>query len=311
MNATDAEISHLRRQSTATAEGIEAYDDLLNTARAGLEDHLEWIDEKFGGILGPSATESGVDADKVKTIREERLSTEKCLQICAQLSDQIDQIQRTAKLNTRRDSTDSGSLSGMMVDGGLEECKESLARTALRLEGCEKQVFARLLDKFKTASPSEEDRVDLERLREEWQATRQGMEICSKAHDCLKDSVSTIDNYATGDGIQFLVSTGEKTVHGRNRGLGWRIRQIGGHMKDETLREIARTLSSITIPQQHPPPDDPASSPERRPGDELDTNFSEQYGKGFRLTSEPTSASAFLPQRQRPGVGGRGRDHRS
>jgi hypothetical protein len=225
-------------------------------------------------------------------IQEERLSTEKCLQICAQLTEHIEQIQLTANFSPGRTrSTDSATLPGKITDEGLEECKSSLARAALRLEGYEKQLFTRLMEKLKTTS-AEEDRVDLARLRDEWEATRQSMEICSRAHDCLKDSVSTIDNYATGDAVQFMVSTSEKTIHGSNRGLGWRTRQVGGHMRDETLQQIAQSLTNITITnletKEPSPPGEPPSTPGDRPGEELASKFSGQYGRGFKLTAEPT-----------------------
>jgi hypothetical protein len=36
----------------------------------------------------------------------------------------------------------------------------------------------------------------------------------------LKENISTIENYATGDAIQFMVSTDGHTINGKNRGLG-------------------------------------------------------------------------------------------
>ncbi|KAI4260726.1 MAG: hypothetical protein LQ352_000118 [Teloschistes flavicans] len=103
-------------------------------------------------------------------------------------------------------------------------------RTTLKLEGYEKQLFARLVDRSKVANISEEERADVVRLRDELAATRQGMDICSRAHEHLKDNVSTIDNYATGDAVQFMVSTNEKTIHAMtrfNRSLGvWQALQF-------------------------------------------------------------------------------------
>lgn len=71
---------------------------------------------------------------------------------------------------------------------------------------------------MKNAKISEEERTDLARLRDELAATRQGIDVCSKAHEHLKDNVSTIDNYATGDAVQFMVSTREKTRFNRSHG---------------------------------------------------------------------------------------------
>jgi hypothetical protein len=53
---------------------------------AGLETELEQLAEK-------DVAQSGPDAAELHSLRKERLSTEKCLQICAQLSSHIDQIQ--------------------------------------------------------------------------------------------------------------------------------------------------------------------------------------------------------------------------
>lgn len=255
------------------------------------------MDEKLELMLEQNVAESESDASELRLIKEERLSTEKCLQICAQLSEHISQIQLATKQSTNsNEPVDPDTLPGKITNEGLQECRDSLARTALKLEGYERQLFSRLMDKSKTAITSEEGLADLARLRDEWEATRQGMSICSRAHDHLKDNISTIDNYATGDAVQFMVSTNQKTIHGRNRGLGWRTRQVGGHISDDSLQEIARALTSITIPRLgHDGPSPPGSTPmgtndgaESKPN----SKFKEQYGKGFRLT--PKSAPDAL-----------------
>jgi hypothetical protein len=55
----------------------------------------------------------------------------------------------------------------------------------------------------------------------------------------LKENTSIIDNYAMGDGVQFMVSSDVNIIHGTNRGLGWRTRQIGGHLSDLSPAVIA------------------------------------------------------------------------
>ena len=282
------------RKSSATAESLEVYNNLLNTAKADLEDRLESIDGKLQLIIGENVTESELDGSEARLMKEERLSTVKCLQICAQLSDHISQIQLSAsRSSSRSEKTDLDTSSERITNEGLQECKKSLARTALKLEGHEKQLFNRLMDRSKAAI-SEEERADFGRLQDELAATRQGIDICSQAHDHLKDNVSTIDNYATGDAVQFMVSTKEKTIHGKNRGLGWRTRQVGGHISDESLQQISRSLASITTLSSEPrgssPPDDTPFAPnvDVGPGKEPDSKFKEQYGKGFKLTPRRT-----------------------
>jgi hypothetical protein len=226
-------------------------------------------------------------------IKEERLSTEKCLQICSQLSDHISRIQLAAQSVVSSDeSVDSDTSPEKITNEGLQECKRNLAQTALKLEGYERLLFERLMEKSKTAIVSEDERADLARLRDEWEATRQSMNICSTARDHLKDSASTIDNYATGDAIQFMVSTNQKTIHGTNRGLGWRTRQVGGHLSDESLQQIVKILGSTNIASSA---HDVLSSrnsdqtvPGAKVGEEPASRFKDQYGRGFNLTSRST-----------------------
>ena len=78
-------------------EGIESYNELINDTKAGLENRLDSMDAKLEIILASDTCVSHLDADEVELIREERLSTEKCLQICAELSEHIAHIQTEAK----------------------------------------------------------------------------------------------------------------------------------------------------------------------------------------------------------------------
>jgi hypothetical protein len=170
---------------------------------------------------------------------------------------------------------------------GLQECKDSLAATARKLEKHMKDLIDRLVTKSRTATTSDDDVIDLARLRDEWDTARQCVDICSKASLHLKENVSTIDNYGTGDAVQFMVSTDGKTIHGRNRGLGWRTRQLGGHVNDASLQKVSGDFSYLSI--QRAGGESP-SSPSiilSDPAEEAETKavstFKERYGHGFKL----------------------------
>ncbi|OBT40151.1 hypothetical protein VE00_09803 [Pseudogymnoascus sp. WSF 3629] len=291
---TDANL----RKSSVTAEGLEIYRNLIKNATDDLEAHLQSIDEKLEAILEHTMTESGLDVTELRLIKEERMSTQKCLQICAQLSDHINQIQLTPKRSgSSPGPMDPDALPESLINEGLQECRNSLILTAAKLETYMKDLIDRLVTKSETAMTSEEEHADLVRLREEWETTRQCVDICSKADIHLKENISTIDNYATGDAIQFMVSTDGKTIHGRNRGLGWRTRQVGGHLSDVTLQQLSRDMSSISF--QNTGNEDPSmrdstlSTPddgvENKPGSE----FGERHGRGFKLTSRTTADIAM------------------
>lgn len=261
------------------------------TTSNDLEAHLESINENLEKIVAKNSSGSNTGVGELRLMEEERLSTQKCLEICAKLSSHIDQLQHFPK--PRDSSADSGSPYGVperVTNEGLQECKDSLSNTAAKLENHLKILMERIVTKSKTTTVSDEDIADLRRLQDEWETTRQCMHICSKAGTHLDENASTIDNYATGDAIQFMVSTNEKVIHGRNRGLGWRTRQVGGHLSDASLQQLSKDMGRMNFanldcrgssPAGHSP-----SAYDQALEDQPLSGFKERYGQGFKLTTE-------------------------
>lgn len=205
----------------------------------------------------------------MQEMKEERLSTERCLQICARLSEHIEQIQ----LNTDKLS-ESNTVPEMIVNQGLQQCKESLTSTAMKLEKYIEDIMDRMFVKSEFSVKSEEDLADLSRLRDEWNTTRQCIDICSQADKHLKETVTTVENYGTGDAVQFMVSTNGQVIHGKNRGVGWRTRQIGGHLSDESVQQLSRDMTTINIQRTN---DEDLSFEDKH------QMYSERYGRGYQL----------------------------
>jgi hypothetical protein len=298
--------SKTRYTISVTAEDLRSYRQLVNTTTDDLKAHLQGIDEKVESIFSRTVTESESDAADLRLMKEERLSAQKCLQICAQLSDHISQIQLRPIERSRSPSgrSDTDSLPEIITNKGLQECKESLRITAGKLEQYMVDVLDQLIARSKTTLASEEDITNLARLREEWETTRQGIDICSRADNHLKSDISIIENYATGDEtIQFLVSTDGKTIHGKNRGLGFKNKQVGGHFSDISLQQISRDISGVSLQAI----DHAASSRDnthmvRDDGVEQESNpeFQERHGPGFKLKAKSTTdifkSSEYLSQ---------------
>lgn len=240
---------------------------------------------------------SDPDAADLHALKEERLSTEKCLQICSQLSDHISQIQLISdRVGPPRPPHDADASPEGVTHQGLQECKTSLASTAAKLEKHMQDIMDRLISKSKTALAAEEDTQDLTRLRDEWETARQCWNICSTADHRLNENVSVIENYGTGDALQFMVSTDGKILHGKNRAAGWRSRQVGGHMSNETAQQISRDIVSINMAhvRANGPGREvetpPSREEERRERDEQTTTaFRGRYGHGFKLEAETSS----------------------
>jgi hypothetical protein len=256
-------------------------------------------------------TESNPDATELRLIKEERLSTQKCLQICDQLSDHINQIQLTPKRGASSPGPiDPDAVPERVTNEGLQECKNNLTLTAARLENHMKDIMGRMVTKSKTAMTSEDEVAELARLQEEWETVRQSMNICSKAENHLKENVSTIDNYATGDAVQFMVSTNGKIIHGKNRGLGWRTSQVGGYMSDAAVIHLSRHMSRTSFQNTGNDGSFSRSNTSSVPDDTVESgpvsDFRERYGRGIRLmpkaTAEVTTPSTGLAESGQNGL---------
>jgi hypothetical protein len=289
------------RKSSVTAEGIEGYKDLIKNATDDLEDHLQNINEKLEAILERTVTGSSTDTTDttdLQLIKEERKSAQKCLQICAQLSNHINQIKPTLERSgSSPGRTNPDAVPEKLTFEGLQECQKNLVATTAKLENHMKDRIDQLVIKMKTTAASEEEIADVTRLRQEWDTARQCIDICSKANTHLAENVTTVDNYGTGDNIQLVVSTDGKVVHGKNRGHGWRNRQAGGHMNDTSLQELLKSFSSTNFQNMGSENRPPRANSPPIPDDEVDNVPGSEfkgYGRGYKLASK-TSADTSKP----------------
>jgi hypothetical protein len=230
-------------------------------------------------------THPGTDAAEPRSLREERLSTEKCLQICAHLSNHIDQIQLMSdEAGSPLGSGGAEASPEAVTNEGLQECKDSLAATATKLEKHMREVMDRLLVRSRTAISSD-DSQDLSRLCDEWETARQCLDICSRADNNFKKNVSVIEKHGTGRSLQFMVSVNGKVLHENNRGLDWRSRRVGGYVSNRSIQHLSRDLAAILPLGDESFISHDGSMPNAGDvveGETID-EFKEQYGPGFTL----------------------------
>lgn len=223
---------------------------MISATTDDLQARLQGIDEKLASIVARTVTESDSAATELQLIEVERQSTQQCLQICTQLSEHINQLQFNPTYPSRGHPgpADADPFPERITNESLRECRARLSATSVRLEAHIDGLVGRLMTKSKTVAASEDDMADLTRMREEWMTVRQSLHICSDAEYRLKENVTIIDNYATGDHtIQFLVSTSDKTIHGKNRGFGFGTRQVGGHLNDDSVQRLSRDFLSMAL----------------------------------------------------------------
>ncbi|KAL2807740.1 hypothetical protein BJX63DRAFT_436790 [Aspergillus granulosus] len=75
--------THIRRQPFVTAESVESHKNLIKTAKSDLGYSLERLEEIRGSNID-------LDACGLQKLKEQSLSMEKCLQICAHFFESVD-----------------------------------------------------------------------------------------------------------------------------------------------------------------------------------------------------------------------------
>jgi hypothetical protein len=238
------------------------------------------MDDKLQIIFERTVAETDEDATELRRIKDEYLSTEKGLEICAQLSDHINQIRITAKRNGHPAESEN-----------LQECKHNISQATSRLEAHMRDAIRRMVAKSKMAMTSKEEIADLARIWDELETAFQRKEMFFEAETRLNENISVIENYGTGDARQVMASTGDTIIHGRNHGAGWRSLQVGGHMSEAALQDVVRSLSSLSDRRPEGDCTPPDGKTPAATGDVVvngnTAKFRDQYGPGVRLS--PTS----------------------
>lgn len=230
-------------------------------------------------------TTTGSETAELHRVKDERSSTQRCLLICAQLSELIDQVQPALAYSA---SKDPDATSEKITIDGIQQCRTSMEQTTAKLERHMQEILDQMVTK--SAVMTKEDTEYLARLREEWSTARQCRDICSKADQHLQENISVIDNHATGDeAVQFLVSNSQKTIHGKNRGYGDYIKQLGGHLSDQSIQKVSGDFLQMSIqrPEIRVPTAYGDASLNSDHANEGVTNWQSQYGSGRTLKAQP------------------------
>ncbi len=92
-----------------------------------------------------------------------------------------------------------------------------------------------------------------------------------------------------------MVSTDGSTIRGKNRGLRWRTRQVGGYLRDASVQQLSRDIATINL--RHILSEDKTSqkettyAPDSETGSEPPLEFKDCYGQYFKLTPETSSGT--------------------
>jgi hypothetical protein len=239
-------------ESSVTAEIIERHRSLVRDATTVLESHLQYI-------LNASSS----DRTEMQLIKEEQKSARIRLQICAQLSDHINQLESTSKRSgSASGDTDADNESEKSTMERLKTSRTTFMHNSDKLRDLMKRQIDRLMMEMITEPLSVADRELLKGLVDGVELVHQQKDIFNEHCIHFSENVTTFDHYSLGDGTLLTASTGRRAVHGKNRGLGWKSRHGGGDMSDVSLQAMSQNLSNPFI---RSPEDEEASSRDGTP----------------------------------------------
>ncbi|KAK0343672.1 hypothetical protein LTR59_014733 [Friedmanniomyces endolithicus] len=259
---------------------IQEYKDMIQSTKTDLQDHLYDIDNK----LRENAQERSFSEDNVdgKAILAERASTVRCLEICIQVSNFIDEQQERmgdeaedpTTPHAQADAVGKSSSARQIVLDSFLGCKLNIksanAQLSNRLEGLSTSLTSAPANVLE-ASPN--GPAERERMVKEIEGVRKCLDICMQAtNEAEKARINVMEDITTAeDSRQVLVSTIGDLIAAHRVTAGPRSLQAIGQMSDESLQHLSRTSGSTPASFTY-------SADESRPGRDSHTSMGRTLG---------------------------------
>jgi hypothetical protein len=272
-----------RRTAAITINVLKEYKQLITNTAADLEEHLENINDKLRNISLRGAGISDTDAAERQQLQEERDSTQKCLEICAHVLTQIDEVHPNASINISATyqapiTTLSSLTSAQLVTSStMNACRENLTNTITQLRRRLQDINNRLQPfSLQPLNISIEQAAEQEKLKEEREYVKQSLDMCTEASkQANQERTNVFEDISMADnGYQFIVSTVGELISARRITIGSGSLQLMGQISDDSLQQVSRDLG----------PNGTEKVIKLQTG--ISPAFENRYGTGFKLSSE-------------------------
>ncbi len=258
-----------------------------------LKEHLHGLDSKIQLLSGGKASDSVHTNIEWKAIIEEKRSTQQGLEICAQLSTQIKQLESVPQEHSQFANQPSAHK---YIKTGLDATKNSIRTLVSQLQNHEDNI-EKQMESMLLATPRPDDTTtELAQLRETKASIRQCIKVISDANNTSDVERHNVfeDITLADDAYNLTVSTVGDLVTARRINLTGRSRYIGGQISDESYQRTIDALAKDDAKNSQPFKQNidvviPVSSAENPGGDPAD--FLDRHGRGFRLSHSADAAS--------------------
>jgi len=272
------------RTAKVTAGVLKEYKELIAQTTSDLEDHLQEIEKRLDSLPSGDTVSLG-DAAERERVQEEKESTKQCLAICAQFSQQVNQLRpnvfedvSTADHLVQVDVSSSTEFNSakQVTDGMLREFQEKLSTTTSKLEDHLKGID-KTLQSLPLGHPPK-DTPEQKQLQEDLESIKQCLVICTQASEQANHvRTNNFEDVIAGDeAYQLIVATLGDLISAKRVNAGVGTTQWLGQMADATLQQLSgdRGLGSRHI----------RSSDRGVAGyGEVEARFGGRYGAGYKL----------------------------
>ncbi|KAF4207306.1 hypothetical protein KXV55_002483 [Aspergillus fumigatus] len=264
------------RKTAVTSSVLEEYKQMIAETTSDLQDHLLDLDSRVQSLQWKGSLQSA--PNELEEIREEKASTEQCLNICAGVSEAIEAFEKNLSLGSDAHSASrveqkSSAQARIITKAMLTEFQVKLLTSRKDFESRMKELDRRLHDlSEKGPQLTREEALRLESMKEERDSISQCLNICTDASDLAGNPrVNIFENIKSADDShQLVVSTIGDLISAKHITTGARSAQWFGQMSDETLQQLSRNHKLV-------PPE------EKEPGLRVSHGFREKYGAGYKL----------------------------
>ncbi|OJJ31646.1 hypothetical protein ASPWEDRAFT_142113, partial [Aspergillus wentii DTO 134E9] len=238
------------RKVAVTAGVLTEYKDLIANTQSDLQEHLQGIEGRLEVIGSQQKHQAKEIHPDIQLIREEKDSTEQCLQICTEVLDCIHKAENRTGSQKGPDrvvgdgyfTPDRGSsMPHQRTRASLIDCKERLFSTSSSLKNRLVELERQLASASKSESFSEED-YWLKEIQKEKDSIIDCLNVCSDATSLAEQArVNQYEDIVSADyAHQLVVSTIGDLISAKHVVTGNKSIQWLGQMSNETLQSLSR-----------------------------------------------------------------------
>lgn len=264
---------------------LDNYKDLISDTTNDLGSHLSEVQAKIDRLQAGDAAAVDEVALEWNSILEEKESTQRGLDMCAQLSAQIVQFEAAS---TEHANFSDRPSAHKYVKRGLGEVGGSIETLVNRLRSHEASISSHLEAITLKDGMSEPVAAQLTRLQQVKDSINQCIQIVSDARETAEERSNVFEDITLAENsYAFSVSTVNDLVIARRLNLTGRSRHFGGQVNDDTVQKSIAALTQLDM--EHQRSSSPRISTDHPPsnaGRATDNKqFHDRFGRGVSLHS--------------------------